>query len=32
MDKDTMEMVDIRHVIDESELDGLPLMIDLPDD
>jgi len=32
MNQDSLELVEIRDVIDESELHDLPLMIDLPDD
>ena len=31
MNQDNLELVEIRDVIDESELHDLPLMVDLPD-
>jgi hypothetical protein len=31
MNQDALEIVGIRDVIDESELQDLPLMVDLPD-
>jgi hypothetical protein len=30
MDQDIVELVEIRNVIEDADLDDLPLMIDLP--